>query len=96
MIDLEPGQLEEIKGILSQHVPGCEVRVFGSRVNGRAEQFSDLDLALVCAAKLDHHTLERVKDAFAESDLPIQIDVHDWHSLSDSFKKIIEAGYENI
>jgi len=96
MIDLERWQLEEIKTVLKHYVPDCEVRVFGSRVNGRSQKFSHLDIALVCSAKLDHHTLEKVKDAFAESDLPIQIDVHDWHTLSDSFKQIIEADYESI
>ncbi len=94
MIDVDIDQLEEVKSILRRLVPECEVRVFGSRINGRAQRFSDLDIALVGPAKLEYSTLEKVKDAFAESDLPIQVDVHDWHTLSPSFKQNIEANYE--
>jgi uncharacterized protein len=96
MIDLDGEWLEEVKTILRRFVPECEVRVFGSRVNGRAQRFSDLDIALLGPGKLDFSTLEKLKDAFAESDLPVQVDVHDWHALSADFKKRIESRYENI
>jgi predicted nucleotidyltransferase len=94
MIDLEEKHLAEIRKILSVHVPGCEVRVFGSRVNGRAAKFSDVDLAIVCNEKLDRRKIELLKDAFAASDLPISVDVVDWHSLSDGFRQLIEKKYE--
>ena len=96
MIDLSRDELEEVKAILRRFVPECEVRVFGSRINGRAQRFSDLDIALVGSGKLDFSTLEKLKDAFAESDLPIQVDVHDWHALSAEFKEVIDSGYEKI
>lgn len=41
MIDLEDVYLSEIKAILKQQVPGYQVRVFGSRVNGKAQRFSE-------------------------------------------------------
>jgi predicted nucleotidyltransferase len=47
MIDLNPDQLEEVKAILRRLVPECEVRVFGSRIPGRARSFSDLDIAVL-------------------------------------------------
>lgn len=96
MIDLDQTQLDEVRNILKGIVPDCEIRVFGSRVDGRAQKFSDLDIALVCPGRLDQHILGKVKDAFAESDLPIQVDVHDWYALSSSFKKIIESSFEII
>lgn len=96
MIDIDRAQMEGTRTILRRFVSDCEIRAYESRVNGRSQRFSDLDIALVCAEKLDHSTFSAVKDAFAESDLPIQVDVHDWHALSGSFKGIIEAGYENI
>lgn len=71
-----------------------EVRVFGSRVNGNPQKYSDLDIVLVGSHKLDWRKLERLKDAFSESDLPIIVDVHDWHTLSDQFKSIINKKYE--
>ena len=96
MIDLDGEQLQEVKAILKRFVPECEVRAFGSRVNGRARRFSDLDLALVGAEKLDPGILEKLKDAFAESDLLIQVDVHDWHALSADFMNVIDSRYEKL
>jgi predicted nucleotidyltransferase len=46
MINLENTYLMEILSILKQYVPDCEARVFGSRVNGKAQRFSDIDLVL--------------------------------------------------
>ena len=96
MIDLSRDELEEVKAILRRFVPECEVRVFGSRINGQAQRFSDLDIALVGSGKLDFSTLEKLKDAFAESDLLIQVDVHDWHALSADFMNVIDSRYEKL
>jgi predicted nucleotidyltransferase len=94
MIDLKPAHLAEVKRILQDYAPGCEVRVFGSRLNGTAGKNSDLDLVLVGKGLLDWHMLEVIKDAFATSDLPFMVDVLDWHALSKSFREIIEKRYE--
>jgi predicted nucleotidyltransferase len=89
MIDLPPDQLQTVKAILAAHVPGCEVRVFGSRVNGTARKHSDLDLAVVGPEKLSSEIIEDLREAFQESDLPIRVDVLDWNAVSEPFKKII-------
>lgn len=94
MIDLASRHLEIVKHILGAHVPEVEVRVFGSRVNSKSCKYSDLDLALVAAEKISLDRIESLKCAFAESDLPFQVDVLDWHSLSPEFRKVIEKGYE--
>lgn len=94
MIDLSPDHLKTVRRILAEQAPGCEVRAFGSRVTWTAKDFSDLDLAIVGAAALDWGTLGRLREAFEESDLPIQVDVLDWHSISLSFQEVIERDYE--
>jgi type I restriction enzyme S subunit len=94
MIDLKPAHLAEVKRILLEHAPGCEVRVFGSRLNGTAGKNSDLDLVLVGKGFLDWRMLESVKEAFAASDLPFMVDVLDWHTISESFQEIIKKRYE--
>jgi predicted nucleotidyltransferase len=96
VISLIPQHLNEIKKIFRERAPDCEVRVFGSRVNGTAQPFSDLDLALVGAVKLGWRRIERIKDAFSESDLPFIVDVLDWHELPENFRAVITAGYEVI
>lgn len=93
MINLEPQYLDIVKCILAEHVPECEVRVFGSRVTGNATKYSDLDIALFCDTKLDWRKLETLRDKFSESDLPISIDVLDGNAISDSFKAIIDESY---
>lgn len=96
MIDLEPAYLDEVRRILDACVPGVEVWAFGSRVTGRAEKFSDLDLALAAPDAVDPRLVESLKDAFSESDLPILVDVVDVHSVSPAFRRVIEGKYEVI
>lgn len=96
MIDLPPSQFETVKRILAEHVPQYEVRVFGSRITQSAKAWSDLDLAIVGSAMLEQHALYDLKEAFEESNLPIRIDVLDWHRISPEFQFVINAGYEII
>jgi predicted nucleotidyltransferase len=93
MIDLAPDHLEKVRTILRQRVPKCEVRAFGSRVNGTAKDYSDLDLAVVASGKLSNDTLRLLKENFEESDLPFRVDVLDWHDTSPEFQKVIEKQY---
>lgn len=94
MIDLDPQHLQTVQRILAEAVPESEVRVFGSRINGRARRFSDLDLALVCPQPIPWERMEAVKDAFSESDLPILVDVLDWHEISTEFQTLISQDFE--
>ena len=89
MIDLNPHHLETVRRILTEHVPACEVRAFGSRATWTAKDYSDLDLAIVGAGPLHRGALGRLKDAFEDSDLPIRVDVLDWHAISESFRNAI-------
>ena len=93
MIDLNPNHLATVERILAEHVPECEARAFGSRATWTAKDYSDLDLAIVGAGPLDWRTLSRLKEAFEESDLPMRVDVLDWHDISESFRDVIERDY---
>ena len=96
MIDLPPDHLETVKRILDEHVPECEVRVFGSRVQWMTKDHSDLDLAVVGQGKIDKRRMNRLEEAFEESDLPIRVDVLDWWAISDSFRKVIGERFEVV
>jgi len=93
MIDLSPDNLNVVKDILRRFIPGEEVWVFGSRVTGKAKPYSDLDLVVVSKKPLDHDQLFQLQDAFEESDLPIRVDVLDWHAISEEFQTIIKEKY---
>jgi uncharacterized protein len=96
MIDLEKRYLDEVVAILQKHAPELEVRAFGSRVSGRARKFSDLDLVLLGTDKLPPRRIENIKDAFSESDLPILVDVVDWHAVTDTFRAVIDQKHETV
>jgi predicted nucleotidyltransferase len=97
MIDLDTNYLKEIKNILAELAPGCEARVFGSRVTGKAKKYSDIDIILVDNHKLDWRLIEKIKQALSESDIPIIADVLDWNALTPEFRKTIESsGFEVI
>ena len=96
MIDLNPKHLETVQHILSKHVPGCEVRAFGSRVKWTAKDYSDLDLAVIGSRRFDLREMSRLTEAFEESNLPIRVDVVDWHAIPGGFKRVIAAKYEVV
>ncbi|MBS0358222.1 MAG: nucleotidyltransferase domain-containing protein [Proteobacteria bacterium] len=92
-LDIAPEDLEEVKKILQYCVPQYTVWAFGSRVTGKAKKFSDLDLVIMTDTRLDIHTLSKLRDVFSISDLPFKVDVVDWSSTREEFKKIIQNDY---
>lgn len=90
VVDLNPTHLAVVQQILSEHVPDCEVRAFGSRATWTAKDYSDLDLAVVDDGPLDWRTLGDLKEAFEESTLPMRVDVVDWNGIKDNFRQRIE------
>lgn len=96
MIDLNPQHLETVQHILSKHVPGCEVRAFGSRVKWTAKDCSDLDLAVIGSKRFKPKEMYRLTEAFEESALPIRVDVVDWYAIPEGFRRIIAAKYAVI
>ena len=91
MIDLAPDQLTSVRAILAAHLPEAVVFAFGSRARGTARPHSDLDLAVAADAPLPLDRLEALRDAFAASDLPMQVDVVDYRAVSAAFRRIIDA-----
>jgi len=96
MIAISEDSLSMIKDILNKTIPHCEVRAFGSRVNGTNREYSDLDLAIVGEKRLGISVLGDVQEAFMESTIPFRVDVLDYNAVSEKFQKIIDAKYELI
>ena len=96
MIDVSARDLKIIKQILKKHVVDCEIRAFGSRVTGKAKAYSDLDLVIVGAVRIERKTMVILKEAFEDSTLSFRVDIIDWQTISKSFKDIIESGYDII
>jgi predicted nucleotidyltransferase len=90
MLDLTAGQLAVVRDILHRHVPGLAVRAFGSRVNGTARHYSDLDLAIIAATPLPFDLIGRLREDFSESGLPFRVDILDWATTGEPFRRIVE------
>jgi len=89
-IDLNPHDWEEVKRILRTCVPGYEVWGFGSRAKWTAKAYSDLDLAIISEQALPIAIMADLRESFDESDLTIKVDVVDWATTSEPFRKIIQ------
>ena len=89
-IDISPAEWDIVSTLLHRHVPGFAVWAFGSRAKWTAKPYSDLDLAIVTDRPLDLSLSAALADDFSESDLPFKVDVIDWASTSEAFRKIIE------
>ena len=81
-----------LERLLRECLPDVEVWAYGSRVNGRSHEGSDLDLVLR-AAGLDEIPLRQLinfEDAVRESTIPILVEARDWARLPKRFHGEIE------
>lgn len=94
MLDLRPEWLVGVRRLLDQYVPDAEVLAFGSRVNGNAHEGSDLDLLIrnPKAPEHSHPRLNQLRTAFAESSLPVLVDLLDWAVIPEEFRAEIRKG----
>lgn len=72
------------------------ILAFGSRVDGTAKDYSDLDLIVQAEEMLPLSVYYQLKDAFEYSTLNFRVDLLDWFRLSDEFKKTIEHKTVNL
>jgi predicted nucleotidyltransferase len=91
-LDLQPRHLSALLELLRENAPDAEVWAYGSRATHTAHETSDLDLVLRNPERLDEpqKNLHRLRDALAESNLPILVDILDWARIPDDFRREIE------
>lgn len=90
-IDLSPHDWEEVKRVLRACVPDYEVWAFGSRAKWAAKPYSDLDLVIITEQPLPIGAMADLHESFDESDMTIKVDIVDWATTSEAFRKIIEG-----
>lgn len=89
-IHLSESQLALVRSILQTHTPNIKAFAFGSRIRAQHKKHSDLDIALMTNTPMDWRVLADLREAFEESELPIRVDVIDWSTCSEEFKKLID------
>jgi len=95
-IQINPKQLMFIKNSLKQTFPDATIYVFGSRVKGTAKKYSDIDIAIDNKKPIPLKELSHIEEIFSESDLPILVDLVDWHRISSEFQTVIKNQYESL
>ena len=79
-----------VLAILGAILPSAaSVWAYGSRATGRAGRFSDLDLAIDAGRPLSVDEAARLREAFTESDLPFRVDLLDWQTADENFRRTI-------
>lgn len=92
VLDVEPRWLALVREVLAERAPRpCRIYAFGSRVQGRARRFSDLDIAVDAGRPLTLREEARLADAFDESDLPWRVDLVDLVACSPAFRRVVES-----
>ena len=94
-LHLSPKHRRELETLLREHLPGIEAWAYGSRVNGRSHDGSDLDLVLR-GPGLEEISFIRVDEfdrAVRESNIPFLVEARDWASLPERFRQEIERSY---
>ena len=89
-IDITEQDWAIVRDILLRHVPDHAVWAFGSRATRTARRFSDLDLAVITDAPLPFDVGGALREDFSESDLPFRVDILDWATTSEAFRRRVE------
>ena len=77
---LSPRHRSILEALLLEHLPGVAVWAYGSRVNGRGHEDSDLD-SVLRGPGLQEIPLDQLvdfKDAVQESNIPFLVKAQDW------------------
>src|SRR5579872_863299 len=88
-LDLQPAHLRLLLEVLAARAPNSEVWAHSSRAAGGAHEGSHLDLVLRNPGQLDkpQASLRALREALAESNLPMLVEVLDWARIPDSAPK---------
>jgi uncharacterized protein len=91
MLDLTERELAVVRDLLARRIPGREVRVFGSRANGKAKPYSDLDLLVMGDLPIPASAVAELRADLEDSDLPFRVDVVEWRDLPEYWRPEIAA-----
>ena len=91
-LHLSKQHYQQIKALACELLPGVEVWIYGSRVNGRSHDGSDLDLALRGQGlkQIPIEQLVAFKEAIHDSNIPFLVEARDWARLPQRFHQEIE------
>ena len=97
-LHLSPDHRGVLEALLRKHLPDVEVWAYGSRVNGRSHDGSDLDLVLRGPGlkEIPVGQLANFNEALYESTIPFLVEARDWARLPASFRREIERDHVGL
>lgn len=95
-LHLKPEHRRTLEALLRKHLPDAEVWAYGSRVDGRSHDGSDLDLVLRGPGlkEIPIGRLGDFEEALRESRIPFLVEARDWARLPERFHREIERDHE--
>ena len=84
-----------IVNLISKILPDTEVWLYGSRINGKSNKKSDLDMVVFAKPEQKLQVME-LKEAFAESNLPFRVDLFVWDEMPEEFQQRITEQHVQI
>ena len=92
---LSPRHRRILTSLLRKHLPDVEVWAYGSRLNDRSHEGSDLDLVLrgPQLREIPFEQLMDFEDSMRESTIPFLVEARDWARLPERFHREIEREY---
>lgn len=88
---LSKKEVVELKSILKSNLSNEKIVIFGSRVNGRAHENSDLDLAIIGEDKLPYVLISNLKESFENASFSFRVDLLDYYRISKEIQIIIDS-----
>ncbi|MEK7164094.1 MAG: nucleotidyltransferase domain-containing protein [Patescibacteria group bacterium] len=88
----------EVKNLIGKYLnlDKHQLIIFGSRVNGKASKWSDIDLGILGPTEIPSNIMGNIKDDLEEMPILYKIDVVDFASVSQKFRNIALQSYEQI
>ena len=94
-IDINPCDKKILDSLLNKYLPSTTVWAHGSRVKGKAQPWSDLDIVVFTNEK-QKCQLSLLKEALEESNLSFRIDLLEWDHLPENLKANITACHTEL
>lgn len=69
---------------------------FGSRVQGRGDERSDVDVGIEGPAGVPGHVMEKIREAIEDLPVLYKIDIVDFYEVSDDFRRVALQAVERI
>ena len=95
-LDLESRYVDFIKTLVQSELKNTEIFIFGSRVQGKAREYSDVDIALKSSAEIPFEKILLLKAKFSDSTFPYEVDIVDLNTLDKNFLNIIQPDLYKI